>query len=109
MSDVQTLLLRCRELGATLTPEPDGKLKLKAPSALPEELCEELRQCKAEVLALLTRPYLNALGELIIPFNADPRYRWWAGGQSIAQTLLELNASPEILRRYLGTYTETRQ
>ena len=50
---VQTLLSRCQELGATFVPGPDGKLKVKAPAPLPDELCEELRQRKAEVLALL--------------------------------------------------------
>jgi TubC N-terminal docking domain len=55
MSDLQTLLARCQELGATLTPGPEGKLKVRAPAPLPEELREELRQHKAEVLDLLSR------------------------------------------------------
>ncbi|SRR5712692_7407516 len=45
---------------------------------------------------VLTRPYLNDRGELIIPFDCDPRYHWWADGQSVAQTLAELNAPPEV-------------
>ena len=53
MSDVQTLLTRCYELGATLFPHPDGKLKVRAPAPLPDELWEALRQHKAEVLAAL--------------------------------------------------------
>ncbi|SRR5712692_6117453 len=101
MSDVQTLLTRWRQLGAEFTPTPDGKLKVKAPAPLPEELREELRQRKAEVLALLNpRPYINQRGELIIPFDSDPRYHWWAGGQSIAATLAELNAPPDVWARY---------
>jgi hypothetical protein len=55
MSDVQTLLARCQELGATLTPSPDGKLKVRAPAPLPEELQAELRRRKGEVLALLSQ------------------------------------------------------
>jgi hypothetical protein len=55
MSDIQALLARCQELGATLTPGPEGKLKVRAPAPLPDELCEALRQRKAEVLALLTQ------------------------------------------------------
>lgn len=55
MSDVQTLLTRCRELGATFLPLPDGKLKVRAPAPLPEELQAELRRHKGEVLALLTQ------------------------------------------------------
>jgi hypothetical protein len=53
MSDVQTLLTRCLELGATLTPGPEGKLKIQAPAPLPEELRQELKQRKPEILALL--------------------------------------------------------
>src|SRR5262245_48691549 len=53
MSNVQTLLARCWELGAEFIPAPDGKLKVRAPAPLPEELQEELRRRKPEVLALL--------------------------------------------------------
>lgn len=53
MSDVQALLARCLQLGATFTPGPDGKLKVKAPAPLPEELREELRRRKAEIMAAL--------------------------------------------------------
>lgn len=30
--------------------------------------------------------------DLRIPANCHPKYKWWAGGQSIAETLLEINA-----------------
>jgi len=53
MSAAWTLLARCRDLGATLTPGPDGKLKVRAPAPLPEELRQELKQRKAEILDLL--------------------------------------------------------
>jgi hypothetical protein len=71
------------------------------PGRLPEELKEQLRQRKAEVLALLTRPYLNDHGELIISFDSDPKYHWWAGGQSLHETLKELDAPPEVAGRYI--------
>lgn len=109
MSNAQTLLTRCRKLGAEFFPLPDGKLKVRAPTPLPEELQKQLRQRKAELLALLTRPYINRRGELIIHLACDPRYRWWAGGQSIAETLAELNAPPEVWRRYVAGYTKTVQ
>lgn len=107
MNNVEMLLLRCRELGAEFTPAPEGKLKVKAPAPLPEDLRDALKQRKAEVLALLSRPYINDRGELIIPFSSDPRFHWWAGGQSIAETLQELNAPPDVWRRYVAGYTET--
>jgi hypothetical protein len=86
--------------GFTLTPLPGNKLEIRPASKLTPELREELRQRKADILALLTRPYLNARGELIIPFTANPRYRWWAGGQSVSATLRELNASREVWVRH---------
>jgi hypothetical protein len=96
--------------GFTLTPLPDGKLAVKPADRITDELRQHIRQCKAEVVALLTRPHLNGRDELLIPFNSDPKYHWWKpGGQSIAQTLTELNAPAEVWRRYIGSYTETRQ
>ncbi len=109
MTDAQKLLFRCEQLGAELIPTEYGTLKIRSPKPLPDSLREELRRYKPEVLRLLTRPYLTPTGELRIPFTADPRYHWWKGGQSIAQTLQELNAPPDVWRRYVGGYTETRQ
>lgn len=53
MKDAHTLLTRCYALGAEFFPQPDGKLKVRAPAPLPEELQAELRRRKAEVLVLL--------------------------------------------------------
>jgi hypothetical protein len=90
-----------QQRGFTLIPLPEGKLAVKPADRLTDDLRQHIRQCKAEVVALLTRPHINARGELIIPFNADPRYHWWAGGQSIRETLRELGAPPEVLDRYV--------
>jgi hypothetical protein len=103
MSDVQALLTRCRGLGVELTPTPHGTLNVKAPAPLPDGLRDELRQRKSEVLALLTRPHINSRGELVIPFTSDPKYHWWAGGQSIRETLRELGASPDVMVRYVDS------
>jgi hypothetical protein len=59
MNDAQTLLARCRELGAEFFPQPDGKLKVRAPAPLPDELRAELKQRKSEVLALLTQQHVQ--------------------------------------------------
>lgn len=105
-----TELIRTLERqGFTLLPLPEGKLAVKPAEKLTDALREELRARKAEVLTFLTRPYLTSNGELRIPFTADRRYHWWAGGQSIAQTLAELNAPPDVWRCYVGMYTETKQ
>src|SRR5262249_44457931 len=101
MSNAQTLIARCRKLGAEFFPTPDGRLKVRAQAPIPGPLLEELKNCRAEVLSLLTRPHINEREELIIPFESDPKYHWWKpGGQSIAEILLELNAPPRVWRRY---------
>lgn len=46
------------------------------------------------------KPYLKSDGTLVIPSKSDPKYQWWAGGQSIAETLAELEASREVWERY---------
>ena len=35
-------------------------------------------------------PYLDAQGKLVLPINAPKRFRWWAGGQSLNQTITDL-------------------
>lgn len=35
-------------------------------------------------------PYLTERGDLVIPFDSPSRYHWWNSGQSIAETLAEL-------------------
>lgn len=48
------------------------------------------------------KPYLTPEGELTVPFD-NPKYQWWKeGGQSLADTLVEINAPYEALVRYLG-------
>jgi hypothetical protein len=101
------LLAHCRDLGVTLAPGPEGRLRVSPAGVLPEALREELKRRKAEVLELLTeqpggraRPHLTERGELIIPCDCAPGYCWWAGGQSVAATLAELHAPPEVWARY---------
>jgi hypothetical protein len=37
-----------------------------------------------------TRPYFTSDGTLRIPFDSDPKYHWWNGGQSVKKTIAEL-------------------
>jgi len=46
------------------------------------------------------KPFLRN-GELIIPSDSDDKYRYWAGGQSIFNTLLELGAPDEVIEKYI--------
>jgi len=45
----------------------------------------------------LRQPYLTPGGDLVIPFDSDPKYHWWKGGQSVKATIAELKAA-----RYQG-------
>ncbi|HHT9106702.1 MAG TPA: hypothetical protein ACFYD7_12650 [Candidatus Wujingus californicus] len=66
----------------------------------PEKVTKLLESGKLQPL-----PYLDN-GILRIPFDSDKRYRWWQKGQSITETLRELNASDEIVRRYKSPYSD---
>ncbi|SRR5712692_90089 len=50
------LLTTLHHQGFTLTPLPGGRLEVRPASKLPEELRQELKQRKAEVLTLLQQP-----------------------------------------------------
>lgn len=36
-------------------------------------------------------PYITHNGDLVIPFECDPKYHWWNSGQSIEETRKELS------------------
>lgn len=47
-------------------------------------------------------PYIDEQGILHIGDNTDPKYHWWRkSGQSIAETLRELNAPDEVYFKYI--------
>ena len=93
--------------GFILTPRSEGKLAVSPSDRLTDVLRKTIRTNKrALVVALKQRraPYLNDREELIIPCDAEPKYRWWAGGQSIRETLRELHAPKRVVaRRCLST------
>jgi hypothetical protein len=47
-------------------------------------------------------PYLTENGELIISSDAPSKYKWWDSGQSVKETLEELEASEEVMDRYIS-------
>jgi hypothetical protein len=49
----EALLKRCHELGVIVALSPEGKLRATPPGRLPEDLKAQIRQHKAEVLAVL--------------------------------------------------------
>ncbi len=44
----------------------------------------------SEKVSTEPQPYLEVDGGLVIPFGSDRRYWWWAGGQSVTETIEEL-------------------
>lgn len=36
------------------------------------------------------KPFIDSDGGLVIPFGCDSKYHWWAGGQSVEDTLKEI-------------------
>jgi hypothetical protein len=70
---------------------------------------ETLTQEQAELVASFRRmdaalissrgdkPYLNSLGIPRFPTDCEPKYRHWAGGQPLLDTLLELGASDRAI------------
>ena len=50
-------------------------------------------------------PYLDDQGRLRIPLDADDKYRYWSGGQSAFETLLELGASDREIEAHIGPIT----
>lgn len=53
MNDIEAVLVRARELGATFATGEGNKLKVRAPAPLPEELTEKLTKCKEGIIAFL--------------------------------------------------------
>lgn len=64
----RAVLARCREYYAVITPE-DGRLVIDSPEPLPDDLRQELREHKPEIMALLrVRPaswHANAIARAV--------------------------------------------
>lgn len=62
------------------------------PSVLSSPVEAESETAVPSVPSSERMPYLLPSGNVIIPFDCPPKYRWWAGGQSRAETQAELKA-----------------
>lgn len=47
-------------------------------------------------------PYLDQRGRLVIPFDCPPKYRYWADGQTVQETLRELFEERAAIMQYDG-------
>lgn len=81
----------------------DGNALYVTPtSKLSAEDVARIRETKAAILKALMMPSLRD-GRLHIGFDCDPLFQWWKPeGQSLAQTLADLDAPADMVRRYLG-------
>jgi hypothetical protein len=65
---------------------------------------EELKARKGSILSFFEEhpaPYVDKTGNLIIPRNCAPCYRWWDGGLPLKAILKHLNAPRDVLERYV--------
>lgn len=63
---------------------------------LPEQSAKQL----VEARKIKPLPCITDYGSLVIPHNSPSRFHWWDRGQSVLDTLKELKASEEIIKRY---------
>lgn len=45
-------------------------------------------------------PYIDNAGNLVIPINCDSKYRYWSGGQHLADTLWEVKVTECVWEKY---------
>jgi hypothetical protein len=79
---------------------PDGVTSLTDDTGLPQS---DSAQPEHQM------PYIDATRTLVIPFESDPKYHWWAGGQTIAATLTDLGASPDVRARYVSAWSTAQR
>lgn len=65
-------------------------------------LCETILEATAPEDGFVL-PWLSPDGVLTIPYRAPAKYRYWKGGQSLLETLVELGASDDIKAKYMQT------
>ncbi|MCI5143183.1 MAG: hypothetical protein D3909_15940 [Candidatus Electrothrix sp. ATG1] len=92
-----------------------GTIKAKGGEEQINRLAPLIREHKAELLEYLQSgsgqghepplPFLDDQGRLRIPLDADDKYRYWSGGQSVFATLLELDASDKEIEAHIGPIT----
>ena len=81
-----------------------GKLNIPSKVLGKEEIKRAVHVLKEagpdKVKAVQKMPYIDEHGVLVVPFDSEPKYHWWAGGQSIIETLKELDAPDEVFAMY---------
>lgn len=73
------------------TPEGIRELQAGEIIALPEDMA--LRLIEDGKVKPLPRPYFDPEADIVIPFDSNSRYHWWAGGLSITETIGEIKGA----------------
>ncbi len=107
------------QAGVTFCIGSAGKIKAKGEAEQINRLAPLIREHKAKLLAYLQSgsgqghesplPFLDDQGRLRIPLDADDKYRYWQGGQSVFATLLELGASGKEIEAHIGPIRNLRK
>jgi len=107
MSQVQELLQEIEKVGGSIPLQDGDWLRMEAPrGSLTSEIKDALTLSKKKIIKELkdtqkaNEPYIDKYGVLVIPFNSEPKYHWWADGQPILETLRELKAPNEMIAKY---------
>ena len=51
-------------------------------------------------------PFIDERGRLVVPFDCPPKYRFWANGQSIKETMQELFNERAAIMQFDGGLTK---
>ena len=49
-----------------------------------------------------TVPYIDDSGNVVIPFNSDPKYHFWKDGQQLSVTLQEMKTTEDVWKKHTG-------
>ena len=45
-------------------------------------------------------PYIDGSGHVVIPFDSDPQYHFWKGGQHLSVTLQEMKVTEDVWEKH---------
>jgi len=84
MSEILSLIAKLKSEGIFIA--LDGKaLRVESENGpINDDIRQALKRNKSEIMRVLEekqlKPYLTPTGDLVIPFDSDPRYHWWKPG-----------------------------
>ncbi len=80
----------------------DGGLKAKALNESTRQLVKDNKDEIILFMASQNKPFIKNGSELIIPSGCHSKYKWWEDGQSIFETLLEIDAPDSLIDCHIG-------